>query len=987
MGSSSENKAAASSPITKPSTTTTGGVASPSNNSSENKNTNNEQKQYRLTSDDDTVDAYDTTEENDDSEDLDDDDDDSINTNSLFDNNNDDEVDNSFFHDINYHIIDTTLSSNNNNSSSLDYDEKQLFFPPNYHPVTFMGGHHTNNNGGANNNSNNSSNKSGVGLGTTTTSTKSNIPSYFLCPITNQIMIDPVIDHEGNTYEHHAILRWLILYTNISPVTGNYITMEELKSDKLVKVAIDKARRDAWVRYILELELEGTTTTTEEGNNEKKKNESNEKKKRGGKKSASPSKEDLAKTKSDLENYLDRSSNKKKSGGGATTTGSKHGSGGKSGGGSSSGSVGKKKIDANTPPTAAGASPSPPAPSSSSKKQQNNNHLRPKTPPPSSKILHQKKERVGSIKSTKSTKSNSSSTTLKSEKSGTPAPLPPSQAGGGGVSSPEASTKPTSTITVPNNKKPTFSPSSTPSAALGTHISSNTSITSAISFTNGGMHNGWTVPLGVHKLICSSPGLHVTTAVHRRSTPVKRVARDINNNLIRKELIISPGSYVEILETQVHGGRVRGRITWEEEDLENRKPIRRKKKKKKKKGNKKSLFEKRPKRKSKMFQRGRTKKKDDEEDDNDSDDDSDSGGEEENMVRYTGWISVQWADGEEDEDGNVIGRPSSSGGGGGVSGLADEDAGPWTGELYGTFVVVYMFSYILSNAFLFLYTSFFTEPIPLGVYRISFGAGLPLRETPERDSAVLDKLERGRCVEVVETTVKGDRVRARCLVPPLPQEGDDAPGKKPARFQSGWISLLNALTGASGASPVPLGAYVAVAEGGCIITEGGRLDSKEKGTLNPGSCIEVVATRIEEGTVRGLIAAGGHVTLFVLNGAATNRLAAMGGSKNSDGGRMFAMPVPLGTYQVVQNGLSVTSGLSLNSPVNMKLKVNACAEIAETRVEGGRVRGRLTAVGYGGVAKEVNGWMSLFEPTQRWAKIVCFKGGRPISPQQEQAQP
>jgi hypothetical protein len=192
---------------------------------------------------------------------------------------------------------------------------------------------------------------------------------------------------------------------------------------------------------------------------------------------------------------------------------------------------------------------------------------------------------------------------------------------------------------------------------------------------------------------------------------VKRIARDINNNLIRKELIISPGSYVEILETQVHGGRVRGRITWEEEDLENRKPIRRKKKKKKK-GNKKSLFEKRPKRKSKIFQRGRTKKKDDEEDDNDSDDDSDSGGEEENMVRYTGWISVQWADGEEDEDGNVIGRPSSSSGG--VSGLADEDAGPWTGELYGTFVVAYMFSYIISNVFLLLYKSFLHRTHPIG---------------------------------------------------------------------------------------------------------------------------------------------------------------------------------------------------------------------------------------------------------------------------------
>jgi hypothetical protein len=728
-------------------------------------------------------------------------------------------------------------------------------------------------------------------------------------------------------------------------VTGNTLRMEELKVDKLVKVAIEKARRDAWMKYILELGADEGSGSNDDDEKMKKGEGTTKVVKQRTSSEPKPKQtettDDNNMVMSELESYLDRKKNNVTTGSsGASRSGSKHSvttSGSKhSGSSSSQGKKKKKEVISAAGTGASGSSITGGSlpPTSSSKKQdepqqQQQQQLRPKTPP-LGKIPLAKEKRNPSVKSNKSSKSNSTS--------GSKQPQSHSQARRlSSETPPPPSTNPISSITVPT-KLPTTTTSPPPL------ISSNTSITSAISFGMDKLHNGWTVPLGVHKIICSSPGLLVSTTVHRRSTPVKRTVRDINNNFVKQDLIIAPGSYVEILETQVHGGRVRGRIVWEEEDVEGVDMNKRRMKKKKKGSNKKkkSLLEKRPKRKSKMFQRGRAKKKEDDGTHEDDDDESVW----ENMVKYSGWISVQWAD-EDDEEGNVAAK---------LGGGSDEDAGPWT------------------------------EPIPLGVYRISFGAGLPLRETPERDSAVVDKLERGRCVEVVETTVKGDRVRARCLVPPLPQDGDDQ--KKPARFQSGWISLLNALTGASGASPVPLGAYVAVAEGGCTITEGGRLDSKEKGTLNPGSCIEVVATRIEEGTVRGLIAAGGHVTLFVLNGASTNQLAAVGGTKNPDGGRMFAMPVPLGTYQVVQNGLSVTTGLSMNSAVSMKLKVNACAEIAETRVEGGRVRGRLTAVGYGGVAKEVNGWMSLFEPTQRWAKIVCFKGGKPISPtqQQEQAQ-
>ena len=67
-------------------------------------------------------------------------------------------------------------------------------------------------------------------------------------------MIDPVIDKEGNTFERQAILRWLVLYDQASPLTGNNVKLEELMTDTVVKGAIDKARKDAWVRYILDFE-------------------------------------------------------------------------------------------------------------------------------------------------------------------------------------------------------------------------------------------------------------------------------------------------------------------------------------------------------------------------------------------------------------------------------------------------------------------------------------------------------------------------------------------------------------------------------------------------------------------------------------------------------------------------------------------------------------------------------------------------------------
>ena len=48
-----------------------------------------------------------------------------------------------------------------------------------------------------------------------------------ICPITQEVMKEPVIDSEGNTYEKSAILEWL-KSTNTSPVTRNVISALEL---------------------------------------------------------------------------------------------------------------------------------------------------------------------------------------------------------------------------------------------------------------------------------------------------------------------------------------------------------------------------------------------------------------------------------------------------------------------------------------------------------------------------------------------------------------------------------------------------------------------------------------------------------------------------------------------------------------------------------------------------------------------------------------
>ena len=52
-------------------------------------------------------------------------------------------------------------------------------------------------------------------------------PTAFYCPISHCLMLEPVMDREGNTYERTSIEQWLNKH-NTSPITRNFLTVNHL---------------------------------------------------------------------------------------------------------------------------------------------------------------------------------------------------------------------------------------------------------------------------------------------------------------------------------------------------------------------------------------------------------------------------------------------------------------------------------------------------------------------------------------------------------------------------------------------------------------------------------------------------------------------------------------------------------------------------------------------------------------------------------------
>ena len=63
----------------------------------------------------------------------------------------------------------------------------------------------------------------------------------FICPITHELMVDPVIDPDGNSYERQAIQDW-IQKNGTSPITRVSLSISDLRPNRALKTTIDEYR-------------------------------------------------------------------------------------------------------------------------------------------------------------------------------------------------------------------------------------------------------------------------------------------------------------------------------------------------------------------------------------------------------------------------------------------------------------------------------------------------------------------------------------------------------------------------------------------------------------------------------------------------------------------------------------------------------------------------------------------------------------------------
>eukprot|EP00310_Coccolithus_braarudii_P024523 CAMPEP_0183343416 /NCGR_PEP_ID=MMETSP0164_2-20130417/9339_1 /TAXON_ID=221442 /ORGANISM="Coccolithus pelagicus ssp braarudi, Strain PLY182g" /LENGTH=376 /DNA_ID=CAMNT_0025514233 /DNA_START=19 /DNA_END=1149 /DNA_ORIENTATION=- len=65
------------------------------------------------------------------------------------------------------------------------------------------------------------------------------VPDSFVCPITSELMADPVSTSDGFTYEREAIEQWLASGHNTSPLTGEPLPRSELTPNHALRSAIE----------------------------------------------------------------------------------------------------------------------------------------------------------------------------------------------------------------------------------------------------------------------------------------------------------------------------------------------------------------------------------------------------------------------------------------------------------------------------------------------------------------------------------------------------------------------------------------------------------------------------------------------------------------------------------------------------------------------------------------------------------------------------
>jgi hypothetical protein len=69
-------------------------------------------------------------------------------------------------------------------------------------------------------------------------STFKNVPATFICPLSMQVMIQPLVSRSGIHFERSAILLWLAEGSGLCPVTGDSLRPSDLVPDKRMEAQL-----------------------------------------------------------------------------------------------------------------------------------------------------------------------------------------------------------------------------------------------------------------------------------------------------------------------------------------------------------------------------------------------------------------------------------------------------------------------------------------------------------------------------------------------------------------------------------------------------------------------------------------------------------------------------------------------------------------------------------------------------------------------------
>ena len=87
------------------------------------------------------------------------------------------------------------------------------------------------------------------------------LPNHLLCPISNSLMVDPVIALDGYTYERVTIQRWMSR-SLVSPMTGKPLSSKEIRSNIVIRNQTRRLFSSSSSSSSSSLQATNTTTTT-----------------------------------------------------------------------------------------------------------------------------------------------------------------------------------------------------------------------------------------------------------------------------------------------------------------------------------------------------------------------------------------------------------------------------------------------------------------------------------------------------------------------------------------------------------------------------------------------------------------------------------------------------------------------------------------------------------------------------------------------------